>query len=344
MTFRKSFASDNNSGMHPLILKAVENANREDCIAYGDDPYTEKAVEKFKEHFGEDIDVYFVFTGTGANILGLKTVTDSFNAIITAESAHINTDECGAPEKFTGCKLLTIPTSNGKITVGGIKKFMHRIDDAHHSQPKVVSITQSSEKGTVYTKNEIQKIAKFAHKNKMLLHIDGARIANAAASLNMGFKEFTTDAGVDILSFGGTKNGMMLGEAVIFFNKELTGNFKFFRKQGAQLFSKMRFISAQFIEYFSNDLWLKNAKHANEMARLLEKEVRKISKIKITQPVEANGVFAIIPKRYIPLIQEKSFFYVWDEEKGEVRWMTSFNTTEKDVYGFVKIIKETLKK
>jgi len=344
MLIKKSFASDNNAPVHTRILKAIKNANQGDYVAYGDDPYTEKAVKKFKEHFGKNIEVYFMLTGTGANVLGLKTVTNSFNSIIAAETAHINTDECGAPEKFTGCKIITIPTTNGKITVAGIKKLVHEIGDAHHSQPKVVSITQSTEMGTVYKKKEIEEIANFAHKNSLILHMDGARIANAAASLNMDFKKFTTDAGVDILSFGGTKNGMMLGEAVIFFNKEISENFKFIRKQGAQLFSKMRYISAQFIEYLSNDLWLKNATHANEMAKILEKEIRKIDKIKITQPVEANGIFAIIPKKYIPSLQKKSFFYVWDEERGEVRWMTSFNTTKADIYDFVKNIKEVLRK
>ncbi len=344
MLIKKSFASDNNAPVHPRILKALRNANQGDYIAYGNDPYTEKAVEKFKEHFGKNIKVYFMLTGTGANVLGLKTVTNSFNSIITAETAHINTDECGAPEKFTGCKIIAIPTTNGKITVAGVKKLMHGIGDAHHSQPKVVSITQSTEMGTVYKKKEIEEIANFVHKNNMILHMDGARIANAAASLNMVFKKFTTDTGVDILSFGGTKNGMMLGEAVIFFNKEISENFKFIRKQGAQLFSKMRYISAQFIEYLSNDLWLENATHANEIAKILEKEIRKIDKIKITQPVEANGIFAIIPKKYIPSLQKKSFFYVWNEEKGEVRWMTSFNTTKTDIHDFIKSTKEILRK
>ncbi|MEA3312942.1 MAG: low specificity L-threonine aldolase [Caldisericota bacterium] len=344
MLAKKSFASDNNAPVHPRILKAIRNANQGDYVAYGDDPYTEKAVEKFKEHFGKNIEVYFTLTGTGANVLGLKAVTNSFNSIITAETAHINTDECGAPEKFTGCKLIAIPTTNGKITVAEIKKLMHGIDDAHHSQPRVVSITQSTEMGTVYKKKEIEEIANFTHKHNMLLHMDGARIANAAASLNMSFRKFTTDTGVDILSFGGTKNGMLLGEAVLFFNKEISENFKFIRKQGAQLFSKMRYISAQFIEYLSNALWLKNATRANEMAKILEKEIRKIDKIKITQPVEANGIFAIIPKKYISSLQKKSFFYVWNEERGEIRWMTSFNTTKADVHNFVASIKEILRK
>lgn len=336
----RSFASDNNAGVHPDILKALEAANNGHVVAYGDDPYTEKAVAKFKNILGSDIEVFFVFGGTAANVLGIKTATESFNAVICAETAHINVDECGAPEKFIGCKLLTIPTTNGKITVEQIARHVHGIGDQHHIQPKVISITQATEMGTLYTPKEIKAIADYAHQNNMFLHIDGARIANAVVGLDVDIKEVTKKAGVDILSFGGTKNGMMFGEAVIFFNRELAKNFKFIRKQGMQLASKMRFVSAQFEALFSNGLWLENAKHANQMARLLAEKIKEIPQVKITQEVRANAVFAIVPKHSIPKLQEKYFFYVWNEETSKVRWMASFDTQKEDIENFVKFVKE----
>jgi threonine aldolase len=339
---KRGFASDNNAGVHPEIMKALENANDGHCVGYGDDPFTQEAVEIFRDIFGSRSEVFFVFLGTGANVLGLKAMTKSYNSIICAETAHINTDECGAPEKFTGCKLLTIPTGNGKISVADIQKHVHGIGFEHHSQPKVISITQSTEMGTVYTVQEIEEICSYAHKNNMLVHVDGARIANAAASLNVGFTEMIRDTGVDVLSFGGTKNGMMYGEAIVFLNPDLAKDFKYFRKQGMQLASKMRFISTQFLAYFNNNLWLKNALHANEMAKLLEKKVREIPQVKITQEVQSNGVFAILPKKIIPQLQEQYFFYDWNEFTGEVRWMTSWDTAESDIDGFVSVIKSSL--
>jgi len=339
---KRGFASDNNSGVHPEIMKAINNANIGHTVAYGDDIYTEKAIAKFKEHFGNNIDVYFVFIGTAANVLGLNAATRSWNSVICAETAHINEDECGAPEKFNGFKLLTVETPNGKLTVDFIKTKMNGIGFEHHSQPKIISITQVSELGTVYTAKEIKEISDYAHKNNMYLHMDGARIANAAVSLNKEFREFTTDAGVDILSFGGTKNGMMYGEAIIFLNKSLGENFKYIRKQGMQLASKMRFISAQFDRYLSKDIWYENAKHANMMAKLLASKIETISQIKITQKVDANGIFVIIPKEIIPELKEEFFFYDWDETKSEVRWMTSFDTTEEEINNFVELIKSKL--
>lgn len=340
---KRGFASDNNAGVHPDIMKALENANVGHCVGYGDDPFTQEAREIFRDIFGAESEVFFVFLGTGANVLGLKAVTHSYNSIICAETAHINVDECGAPEKFTGCKLLSIPTNNGKITIADIQKHVHGIGFEHHSQPRVISITQSTEMGTVYTTKEIADICNYAHKNNMLVHVDGARIANAAASLNIGFTEMIKDTGVDVLSFGGTKNGMMYGEAIVFLKRELAENFKYFRKQGMQLASKMRFISTQFLAYFNNNLWLKNATHANEMAKFLEKKVKEIPKIKLTQEVQSNGVFAIVPKKIIPELQEHYFFYEWNEFTGEVRWMTSWDTTVEDIEGFIKMLKELLK-
>jgi len=246
MIVNNEFGSDNHSGVHPDIIKAIQTANKGYTVAYGEDEHTKHAIKKFKEHFGENIDVYFVYNGTAANILGLKTVTDSFNSILCAEIAHLNVHECCGPEKFTGCKLTIIPTKNGKLTVDLIKPYLVGFEDPHMAQPKVISITQSTELGTVYTPNEIKELSDFAHKKNMLIHMDGARLSNAAASLKVSMKKITADVGVDVLSFGGTKNGMMIGEAVVFFNKNLSKNFQYIRKQGMQLTSKMRFISAQF--------------------------------------------------------------------------------------------------
>jgi threonine aldolase len=339
---KRGFASDNNAGIHPEVLQAIEEANTGHVIGYGDDIYTEEAIRKIKEHFGQDIDVYLVFNGTGANVIGMKAVTESYNSIICSETAHINVDECGAPEKFTGCKLLPIPTENGKITVEQVKYHMHGIDFEHHSQPRVISITQSTELGTVYILNEIMEITQFAHENNMLVHMDGARLCNAVVSLNTNFKEITNDVGIDILSFGLTKNGGMNAEAVIFFNKILSEDFKYYRKQGMQLASKMRYMAVQFTALLKNELWLKNASHANRMAQILAEKIADIPKVTITQKVEANGVFAIIPKEIIPGLQEKFFFYIWNEERSEVRWMTSFDTTEEDINEFIDQLKSLL--
>ncbi len=342
MSNNKGFASDNHSGVHPDILKAIISANVDYTIAYGDDEYTERAIKKFKEHFGGSIDVYFVYNGTAANILGLKTVTHSFNSIICAETAHLNVHECCGPEKFTGCKLITILANNGKLTVDQIEPYVVGFGDPHVAQPKVISITQPTELGTIYTPKEIKELSDFAHKNGMLIHMDGARLCNAAASLNLRMKEITKEAGVDILSFGGTKNGMMLGEAVVFFNKKLSKDFVYIRKQGMQLASKMRFISAQFEVFLSNDLWLQNAKHANKMTQLLYKELKDVPQIKITQKVEANAIFAIIPKKHIVPLQKKYFFHVFNERTSEVRWMCSIDTTKEDIMNFTEIIRNTI--
>jgi len=340
MKINYEFGSDNHSGVHPDIMKAIKTVNSGYAIAYGDDEYTAKAVNKFQEHFGKDIDVYFVGNGTAANILGLKSVTSSFNSIFCAESAHMNVHECCGPEKFIGCKLTVIPTPDGKLTVDLMRPYIIGFGDPHMAQPKVVSITQATECGTVYTKEEIRNISDFSHKKNMLLHMDGARLSNAAASQNTSLKAITKDAGVDVLSFGGTKNGMMFGDAVVFFDKTLSKNFEFIRKQGMHLTSKMRYISAQFEALLSNDLWLKNSKHANDMAQLLYNKVKDIPKIKITQKVQINAVFASLPIKIIKKIQKRYGFHIFDEARSEVRWMCSFNTTEKDVIDFVQVIKE----
>ena len=339
----RSFASDNNAGVHPEIMEAIAAANDGHVIAYGDDPYTARAVELFREHLGRDAEVYFVFGGTGANVLGLKAGTESHQAIICAQTAHINVDECGAPEKFTGCKLLPIASPDGKIRADQIKPLLHEVGFEHHVQPRVISVSQATEMGTVYTPRELSTLANFAHDHDMLLHVDGARIANAAASLNLKLKDITRDAGVDILSFGGAKNGMMYGEAVVFFDKSLAKDFKYTRKQGTHLPSKMRFIAAQFEALLTNNLWARNAQHANQMAQRLASELGKIPRITITQKVEANGVFAIVPKKYVPLLQKRYFFYVWNGETSEVRFMTSFDTTEADIADFIALVRKTIR-
>lgn len=341
---KKGFASDNNSGVHPTIFEAMEAANTGHVVGYGDDPFTQKATQVFKEKFGEPTEVFFVFNGTGANVLSLSTVTQSFHSVICAETAHIQEDECGAPEKFTGCKLIPVEPIEGKVTPEAVLPHLKGFDFEHHSQPKVISISQVTEMGTLYQPEEIRALADLAHKHNLFLHMDGARIANAAIALDMDFREFTVDCGVDIVSFGGTKNGMMMGEAVLFFNPELTKMTKYIRKQSMQLYSKMRFVGAQFLAYFENDLWKETASHANKMAQLLKTEVEKIPEVSITQPVVANGVFAIVPQKIIAPLQEKFFFYVWDEIKSEVRWMTSFDTTDEEIMEFVGLIKELIKK
>ena len=340
MTINDEFGSDNHSGVHPDILKAIENVNSGYSVAYGEDKFTSQAKEKFKEHFGKDIEIFFVGNGTAANILGIKAITNSFNSIFCAETAHLNVHECCGPEKFTGCKLTVIPTSDGKLTIDQLEPYIVGFDDPHMAQPKVISITQSTEYGTIYTPKEIKNLSNFAHSKNMLLHMDGARLCNAAASLDVNLAALTSDVGVDVLSFGGTKNGMMFGDAVVFFNKHLSKNFEFIRKQGMHLTSKMRYISTQFEALLTNDLWLKNAKHANDMTRFMYNKLKDIPQVKITQNVQVNSIFACIPKNIISKLQKKYAFHVFNEKISEVRWMCSFNTSKKDVIDFVKAIKE----
>lgn len=339
---KRGFASDNNAGVHPVILESMAFANNGHVIAYGDDPYTESAVARMKGIFGQETGIFFVFIGTAANVLGLSSVSQPFNAVICPGTAHIHVDECGAPEKFTGCKLLAVDAPDGKLTVDLIASQMHGIGFEHHVQPRVVSITQATELGTVYTPDEIRRIADYTHANGMLLHMDGARISNAAVTLDCSFYEITGGAGVDVLSFGGTKNGMMYGEAVVFFNRALCEDFKYRRKQGMQLASKMRYIAAQFEAFLENDLWKRNALHANLMAQKLHESVRDIPGVDVTQKVESNAVFARIPAAIIPELQKHYFFYVWDEECSEVRWMCSFDTTAEDIEGFTSLLRSLL--
>ena len=337
-----TFGSDNYSGVHPEVMEALLRANSGHAASYGADEYTAKASEKFKEYFGEGIEIFFVYNGTGANVLGLSTLTRSYQGIICSELAHIQVDESTATEKFIGCRQITLPTTDGKIYPRDIAAKIQRLDDQHHPQAKVISISQPTEYGTVYSIDELKSISSVAKEYNLFFHMDGSRIANAAVCLNKSFREFTRDVGVDVLSFGGTKNGMMFGEAVIFLKKEPALDFKFLRKQSMQLHSKMRFIGAQFHALLNNDCWKRNASHANEMARFLAAELRKIPQVQITQSVDANGVFVKIPAEVIPRLQQEQFFYVWTEKISEARLMCSFDTKKENVEKFVAKLKQLL--
>lgn len=339
----KMFLSDNNSGVHPNILGAMVNANKEHVFPYGNDVYTKKAELKFKEIFGQNTEVYFVLNGTAANVIALSAALRPYESIICTDSAHINGDECGAVERFIGSKLLQVPNVNGKISIEDIKKMLKFKGSYHRTQPKMISISQCSEFGTIYTVEEIKEISKFAHENDLYLHVDGSRISNAVVSLNTNLKEMITEAGVDILSFGGSKNGLMFGEAILLLNPNISKDLKYIRKQGMQLISKMRYISAQFLEYLENDLYYKNAKQANDMATLLKNELKNIKNIKIIYPVQSNMIFMKIPKNIIKYIENKYEFYTIDENDGLIRIVTSFDTTEKDIENFVNDIKLGLK-
>jgi threonine aldolase len=338
----RGFASDNYAGVHPEILEAIVSANGGHQVAYGADVYTEHLQSVFQRHFGGGATAYPVFNGTGANVISLQAMTERWDAVICAQSAHINVDECGAPERVGGLKLLAVPTPHGKLTPELVERHVGGRGDEHRAQPKVVSITQSTELGTRYSVDEVAAIAEHAHGHGLLVHLDGARIANAAAGLEVPLTAFTTDVGVDVLSFGGTKNGLMVGECVVVLNPEAVRGMVFLRKLSMQLASKMRFVSAQFDALLCGDLWLRNASHSNAMATRLEAAVRGIDGVEVQRPVEANAVFATLPAPVTERLQKLYPFYVWDEKTGEVRWMTSFDTTESDVDGFAAALKSEM--
>ncbi|TWP35476.1 threonine aldolase family protein [Leekyejoonella antrihumi] len=335
----RGFASDNYSGIHPEVLAAIVRANGGHQTAYGDDVYTGHLQEVFRRHFGPSAEAYPVLNGTGANIISLQAVTQKWEAVVCAASAHINVDECGAPERMGGLKLLTVPTEDGKLTPELVDRQAWGYGDEHRAQPKVLSITQTTELGTAYTVDEIRALAEHVHAKGMVLHVDGSRLSNAAATLGISFKEMTTDAGVDILSFGGTKNGILLGEAVVVLNPDAAVGLKYLRKQSMQLASKMRFISAQLEALLTDELYLRNAKHSNAMATRLAEAVRDIPGITLPRPVQANAVFALLPKAVSLRLMETFRFYFWDEVTGEVRWMCSFDTTESDIDAFAAAIR-----
>lgn len=313
-------------------------ANPDEARPYGDDDHTGQAEAAFQALFGSDISVYFVFNGTGANVLSLKSITRPYHAVICADVAHINVDETGAPEHITGCKLLPLPSDNGKLRIDDIRPLLNAKGVVHHSQPKVISITQATEMGAVYSVEEIRDIADFAHANGLYLHMDGARIANACAALDTNVAAFTRDAGVDVLSFGGAKNGMAFGEAVVFFDKALGEEFGYLRKQNLQLLSKMRFLTCQFAALLTDGLWLETAVHANAMARRLARGLHAMDHVQVQNDVQANLVFAIMRPEHIEAMQKDFYFYEWDESIHEVRLVCSFDTKEEDVDAFLNAL------
>ena len=337
----KSFASDNYSGIHPEIFEAIQRANVNHQISYGDDEFSTETNRLFESLFGK-VTVLYTFNGTGANVTCLKCCTLPFQAVVCSEYAHILADECGAPTQSIGCSLLPLKTADGKLTPEMIKPLFNRIGNVHNTQPKVISISQSTELGTVYSIAELKALCDFAHANGMYVHLDGARISNAVAALGVSLKEATVDCGIDIMSFGGTKNGLLIGEAVLIFNEELKANAPYFHKQTAQLFSKNRFIAVQFAALLSNNLWYRMASHANSMAKLLESQILGLPAVKITQSVDANALFVIIPEKIIQPLRAQYPFYEWDATTHEQRWMCSFDTSEEEIFGFVKALKELL--
>lgn len=336
---RRHFLSDNAAGIHPQVMAKINEANEGHQPAYGHDCFSAEAIDTLKKEFGANIEVFFTLTGTAANVIALQSVLRSFESVISADCAHIYMDECGAPEKFTGCKILPAKTRHGKLTPESIAPLLRDTAMVHRTQPKVVSIAQCTEWGTVYTPVEIRALADFCHDRDMLLHIDGARLCNAAAALDVPLRAITADAGVDILSFGGTKNGLMAAEAIIFFDRALADNTGFYRKQAMQLASKMRFVAAQFTALLEKDLWRQNARHANDMAALLAGQIGDIPGLEIIAPVETNAVFARIPPAWIKPLQAHALFAVWDSHESVVRWMTSFDTAAEDIMTFAAVIK-----
>lgn len=339
----KAFASDNYSGIHPEIMEAIIRANSEHQVGYGSDEYTQQTNHLFENLFGT-VKVLYTFNGTGANVTALKCCTLPFQAIVCSEYAHIMVDECGAPVQSIGCSLLPLPAPDGKLTPAIIEPLLSRIGTVHHSQPKVITISQSTEVGTVYSIDELKALCDFAHANNMYVHMDGARISNAVAALGVSLKEATVDCGIDIMSFGGTKNGLMVGEAVLIFNQALWENAPYFHKQTAQLFSKNRFIAAQFDALLRNQLWHRMASHANGMARLLASKIDGIPGVELTQKVDANALFVILPEKAIEPLRARFPFYEWNAQTHEQRWMCSFDTTEADINAFVDALKELIEK
>ena len=336
----RSFGSDNNSGVHPRIMDAIIESNTNHAIGYGDDNWTHRAEKAMKTLLeNESIKPYFVFNGTGANVIALQACVSSFHSIICASTAHIAVDECGAPTRFTGCALKEIPTKDGKLTPELVTTELHGFGEAHHSQPKVIAISQTTELGTLYTKEEIKALADLAHKNNMYLFMDGTRLSNACVTANCTLKEMTSDCSVDIFTLGGTKNGLMMGEVLIALRPELEKNLQYYRKQTCQLYSKMRYLSAQFIPYLSENIWLENAQKSNAATKLLADEMKKFKSIEITQKVESNAIFFILPKDISDKLREHYFFYDWDASRNEMRLVCSWDTTEKDITDFINHLK-----
>jgi threonine aldolase len=338
----RGFASDNSATVHADVLAAIARVNVGHAFGYGHDDYTHRIESLFAEHFGAGARAYFVFTGGAANVLSLRAACRPWQAVICSDVAHLNVDECGAPEAIAGVKLLQVQTEHGKLTPELVESRITRIGDEHAVQPRVVSLTQCTELGTLYSIEETRAIAALAHQRGMLVHLDGARLSNAAAALDQPLRALTADAGVDILSFGGTKNGALGCEAVVFLDPQLADGFDYLRKQSLQLGSKMRFLAAQFDALLSDELWLRCASHANAMAARLAQAAGEIPGVTITRPVQTNAVFARLPPGARAALQERFAFYVWDERSGEVRWMCSWDTSEDDVDGFAEAVREVV--
>ena len=335
----KGFGSDNHSGIHPELLKSLVACNVDHAASYGTDSFTELANQQFKKLFGDQTRIFFVFNGTAANVLALQSLIKRHESVLCTNISHLNMDECGAPEFFAG-KLIPLPHENGKLTLETLKNSMIRKGDQHFSQPKVVSLTQPTELGTCYSLAEIKAITDWAHSQNIFVHVDGARLSNAVQYLKTTFEEMTTNLGVDIVSFGGTKNGLMMGEAILVLNPKLADDMKYIRKQAAQLPSKTRFIAAQFSRYLSDNLYGQIADHACSLAEKLYQELKLIPQIKITQPRQSNAVFVILPQPWIKPLREHHSFYVWDEKTFECRLMTTWDTTTAEVDDLVQRIKE----
>nr|WP_239161812.1 low specificity L-threonine aldolase [Acrocarpospora phusangensis] len=333
-----SFASDNYAGVHPEVMEAIALANGGHQISYGDDVYTEALQGIFQRHFGERAEAFPVFNGTAANVVSLRAMCAPWEAVVCAESAHINTDEGGAPEMVAGLKLLPVPTPDGKLTPGLIDRQAWGFGDVHRAQPKVVSISNATELGTLYTPDEIKAVCEHAHRLGLLVHLDGARLANAAAALDVPLRALTTDAGVDVISFGGTKIGLLLGEAVVVLNPDAASGLPYLRKTSMQLASKMRFVSVQFEALLAGDLWLRNARQANAMAQRLAAAVRGIDGVTVTRAVQANAVFAQLDPAAADRLRERYRFYTWNADTGEVRWMCAYDITAADVDAFAAAV------
>lgn len=342
------FNSDNYAGAHPEVIAALAAANEGHAPGYGDDPWTEDLRTVMREHFGEDARTYPVLTGTGANVVSLAAMLPRWAAVITPETSHLNVDENAAPERLAGLKLLTVPTPDGKLTAELIDRHTHALGDPHRAQPMAISIAQPTELGTVYSLAELRSLVAHAHALGLLVHMDGARIANAAAALGATLREMTSDIGVDVVTAGGTKNGIIIGEAVIVLEPEGSAGIEYVRKYTAQLGSKLRFVSAQLLALYGTDLWLHSAAHANAMAARLGAHLDdliatgKAPGLAVTQAVETNAVFAVIPEAIREPLRDEFGFYDWDAARGEVRLMCSFDTTERDVDDFAHALADAI--
>lgn len=336
----RGFGSDNHSGVHPRLLEALGKVNTGHAPSYGTDDITQECLKVFKEFFGNKTQGFFVFNGTAANVLCLRAAVKPYEAFFASDQSHLHFDECGAPEFFSHAKMLLLPTENGKILLHSLDEALIRKGDQHYAQPRLISLTQPTELGTIYTLSELKTFVDWAHKNKLYVHLDGARLANACIHLNCQFKDLTEFLNIDLVSFGGTKNGFLFGEAVLILNPDLQKDFVYIRKQSAQLPSKSRFVAAQFLTYLQEGLWTEIAQHSCKMAKLLHESLLNIPQVQIVYPTESNAVFVQFPQKWISELRKKFFFYVWDEKTFVCRLMTSWDTQASDVFDFARFVRE----